>query len=316
MNLEEKIAKLKGPILILGSCGFIGANLYRLLLSVRQDVCRDFRNTDTWRLAGLPPLSLEGLPIGKSSFPWKMGPQKPQAIFDCAAYGGYSWQSDTSLIYEANFLRVEKILRKLSEEAQLAIYIHAGTSSEYGSNCSGPCEWETLAPNSDYAVSKVAASSLIGFYGKHKGLPCANLRLYSVYGPWEQPKRLIPDVIEAAMMRRYPLFNDPCHNRDFLYIEDACEAFIDCALNLPASRYGESFNIGTGRCTTVSKVAATAAEIFGIEGEPIYVSTRRQWEVEKPWFANAEKAKRMIDWQFKTGLKEGLQKTMEWAKSR
>ena len=84
-----------------------------------------------------------------------------------------------------------------------------GSSSEYGDNASGPAEHAPLAPNSDYAVSKVAAASLIYFYGKRKHLPCANLRLYSVYGPLEDSSRLIPSVIQHGVEGRISGIRQP-----------------------------------------------------------------------------------------------------------
>ena len=62
-----------------------------------------------------------------------------------------------------------------------------------------PTERDPTEPNSDYAVSKVAAANLIYFYGKRKNFPCANLRLYSVYGPLEDSARLIPNLIRHGL---------------------------------------------------------------------------------------------------------------------
>ena len=87
--------------------------------------------------------------------------------------------------------------------------MHAGSSSEYGDNAAGPTEDDPLAPNSDYAVSKVAAANLIYFYGKRKGLPCANLRLYSVYGPLEDSSRLIPNLIRHGLEGTTPSSSTP-----------------------------------------------------------------------------------------------------------
>ena len=63
------------------------------------------------------------------------------------------------------------------------VLVQAGTSSEYGYNCTAPAETAELQPNSDYAVSKVATSYLLGHYGRTKHFPCTHLRLYSVLRP-------------------------------------------------------------------------------------------------------------------------------------
>ena len=83
-----------------------------------------------------------------------------------------------------------KILHRL-ESHETACYVHAGSSSEYGEKASGPTELDLPDPNSDYSVSKVACANLISYMGRKKHFPCANLRLYSVYGPLEDSSRLI-----------------------------------------------------------------------------------------------------------------------------
>src|SRR5262249_37342469 len=152
-------------------------------------------------------------------------------VFNCVAYGAYSFETDGELIYQTNFTFVTRLLARL-EKASIACYVHAGSSSEYGDNAAGPAEDAPLAPNSDYAVSKAAAAQLIHYYGKREKLPFANLRLYSVYGPLEDSSRLIPNVVRRALEGGYPEFVDPAFSRDFVYVDDVTEAFVDTALNL------------------------------------------------------------------------------------
>ena len=199
---------------------------------------------------------------------------RPRTIFDCVAYGAYSFETDSQLIYRTNFQFLTRLLSRL-ESRSIACYVHAGSSSEYGDNAAGPTERDPTEPNSDYAVSKVAAANLIYFYGKRKQFPCANLRLYSVYGPLEDSSRLIPNVIRHGVEGTYPTFVNPAVSRDFVYVDDVTEAFVDTALNLTAADYGESFNIGTGRKTTIGEVAAAARELFGITDEPSFTMPDR-----------------------------------------
>ena len=112
------------------------------------------------------------------------------------------------MIYRTNFHFTTRLLARL-ETRPLACYVHAGSSSEYGDNAAGPAEHAILAPNSDYAVSKTASAQLIHYYGKRKRFPCANLRLYSVFGPLEDSSRLIPNVIRHGVQGQYPEFVNP-----------------------------------------------------------------------------------------------------------
>ena len=191
-SLAERIRRLQGPILVLGASGFVGANLMRTILGVRADVHGTTTRMPAWRLEGLPPENVSTVDLLiDSNLDALLDTIRPRTIFNCVAYGGYSFETDSQLIYRTNFNFVTRLLPRL-ESRSIACYVHAGSSSEYGDNASGPAEHAPLAPNSDYAVSKVAAASLIYFYGKRKHLPCANLRLYSVYGPLEDSSRLIP----------------------------------------------------------------------------------------------------------------------------
>jgi len=125
-------------------------------------------------------------------------------------------------------------------------YIHAGSSSEYGLNCTYPDEESALQPNSHYAVSKISSAYLINYYGKFLNLPCLNLRLYSIYGPWEEPDRLVPRMIELGRNGTYPPLVSPETTRDFVYVSDCVHAFVSAALKVNADIAGNSYNIGSG----------------------------------------------------------------------
>ncbi len=196
-------------------------------------------------------------------------------------------------------------------DAKIACYVHAGSSSEYGDNCSGPHEGMLPAPNSDYSVSKVACANLLNFYGTKRKFPCANLRLYSVYGPMEDSSRLLPTLIRKGMDGQLPEFVNPAISRDFVYVDDVAEAFVDTALNLTEAHYGESFNIGSGCKTTIGEVAAIACKTFGIEGQPQFSMPDRHWDVAD-WFANIDRAGSVIGWKPRTCFQDGLARMVEW----
>src|SRR4029077_14509949 len=123
---------------------------------------------------------------------------RPRTVFNCIAYGAYSFETDGELILRTNLMSTHTLLERLSQ-SHLAAYIHARSWSEYGENAAGPDEQAFLAVNSEYAVSKAACPHLIHFYGKQHGLPAANLRLYSVYGPLEDPSRLMPQIVQHGV---------------------------------------------------------------------------------------------------------------------
>ncbi len=307
----EKMRKLQGPILVLGASGFVGANLMRTLIAARSDVFGTTTRKPAWRLEDLPEdhVRMVDLLID-SNLDALLAQIQPRTIFDCVAYGAYSFETDSRLIYQTNFHFITRLLPKLDVNST-ACYVHAGSSSEYGDNAAGPTELDSMAPNSDYAVSKVAAANLIFYFGKHKALPCANLRLYSVFGPLEDSSRLIPNVVRNGIEGAYPAFVNPAVSRDFIYVDDVTEAFIDTALNLVTADYGESFNIGTGRKVTIREVAKVSGTLFNIPAEATFTMPARQWDVQD-WFANIDKSRDRLGWEPRTTFEEGLQRTVAW----
>jgi nucleoside-diphosphate-sugar epimerase/glycosyltransferase involved in cell wall biosynthesis len=312
MTPEEKIKKIRGPILVLGASGFIGANLLKMILKYRNDAFGTVFHFPSWRLEDLPANHvLHTDLLVDENLDSVLQRIDPKTIFDCVAYGAYSFETNSSLIYRTNFILTEKILQAL-EPRDIAGYIHSGSSSEYGDNASGPTENDLPAPNSDYAVSKVATANLLFFYGRKKNLPCANLRLYSVYGPLEDSSRLIPRLIEAGQRGKYPELVNPDVSRDFVYIDDVCEAFLDTAMNLKPSHYGDSFNIGSGKKTTIREAAEITGKVFRIETPPMFNSMPdRKWDV-KNWFADTHKAKELLNWESHVSFHQGLKLTASW----
>ena len=310
-ELRNKISKLQGPILVLGASGFVGANLLLTLLEVRDDVVGTTSRFPAWRLEGLDETHVRATDLlVDSNLDALLDSVRPRTVFDCIAYGGYSFERDSALIYKTNFLLISQIVARLLDR-KIACYVHAGSSSEYGDNASGPSEQMFPAPNSDYAVSKVSTANLIHFYGKKRGLPCANLRLYSVYGPLEDASRLLPAVIRHGLEGGYPEFVDPNTSRDFVYVTDVVDAFVTTALNLPEEHFGESFNIGSGCCTTIGDVAEVAKEVFGIPTDPTFTMPARDWDVTE-WYANIAKATACLGWRPRVSFREGLGEMVKW----
>jgi len=312
MSVDYKINSLHGPILVVGASGFIGANLFKLLKAHREDVFAGIRESKGWRLADVGKENIVVFDRCDTEKSKKVIETiLPKTIFDCTAYGGYSFQDNTNEIYRVNFQSLIDFVTLLSSYSIVA-YVHAGSSSEYGSNCEAPVESDICQPNSHYSVSKISAATFLKFVGSQKQFPAINLRLYSVYGPLEDSSRLIPNLIKNALAGRLPPFVDPRTSRDFVYIDDICEAFIKSAINMTPSIYGESINIGTGKKTTISELANLTKKEFSIKEEPEYgTMIARSWDLAE-WYANPSKAKQLIGWEARYDLVNGLRATSEW----
>lgn len=312
-SVQDKILQLNGPIFVFGASGFIGANLFQQIFAVRKD-CYALTHdaTKAWRLK-LLDVPFENILhcdiVSAHSVKEVMDRYQPKTIFNLAAYGAYSKQSNVGLTYETNVIGTVNILDCSAADAT---YIHAGSSSEYGFNCTAPKETDKVEPNSHYAVSKVTGAYLMEFYAKVKKRKTLNLRLYSIYGYWEEPDRLIPRIIEKARANTYPPLVSPEISRDFVFIDDCVEAFIQAALMLSPDISGNSYNIATGKRTTIGDLVAVTRNVFGIQERPTWGSmANRQWDLAD-WYGNTEATERDLTWKASTPLEVGLQKTLDW----
>ena len=312
--LDNKIKNLLGPILIIGASGFIGANLLHRCFKNREDVIGTLFSGNPWRLHEVPTNNIVFLnlqdPISISSVFNRI---KPKTIFDCSSFGAYSFEQDFERIHSTNYLNFISLIECISD-MPLSAYIHAGSSSEYGLNASAPSETDCMIPNSHYAISKAATSLAIRYYGKVRGMPIANLRLYSVYGPYEDSSRLIPTLCEKSLQKKLPVFAHPEVTRDFVYIDDAISAFVDAALCMSLPMYGDSFNIGTGNPTSLASLANLTRKLFSIEELPQFsTNAGRAWDV-KNWYADPQIAQKVLGWSATTSLEQGLIATQNWWK--
>jgi polyisoprenyl-phosphate glycosyltransferase len=310
---REKIENLKGPIFVFGATGFIGANLFNDILKIRSD-CYALTHdaTRAWRLK-LLDVPFENILhcdiLSNNSVAETFERYKPQTLFNLAAYGAYSKQSNVNLTYETNVIGTVNILQNCTKEM---VYIHAGSSSEYGYNCTAPKEQDRVEPNSHYAVSKVSAAYLLEFYAKQFDLRTLNLRLYSIYGYWEEPDRLISKLIESARKNQLPSLVSPDISRDFVFVEDCVEAFLDAALHLTPENSGRSYNIATGKKTTIGDLVESSRRTFGISEEPKWGSmSNRKWDLAE-WYGDPSAFEKDFGWKARFSLDEGLAKTREW----
>ena len=312
MDINKHIQSLEGPILVLGASGFIGANLFKILLSKREDVYGVCRLEKGWRLEGVDTKNIMFTDVNDSAALKNLiNTITPRTVFDFISYGAYSFEESHEIVYQTNFLSLTNIVTLL-EEKGVSAYIHAGTSSEYGLNSKQPKEDSSLEPNSHYSSSKIAASYFLKYVGKTRNFPAINLRLYSVYGPLEDSSRLIPNILNHAKVKKFPPLVDSDISRDFIFIKDACEAFILAASKIHPELYGESFNIGTGNKTTIKELALTIKKVYKIKKNPIFSNMKkRNWDLNE-WYSDSKKAEKVLGWKSKTSLVDGLNLTFNW----
>lgn len=152
-SVKAKILSLNGPIFVYGASGFIGTNLFATIFSIRKDcyaLTHDAQKAWRLKLLDVPAANIVHCDIVSNySVQEVFKSYQPKTIFNLAAYGAYSKQKNVVLTYETNVIGTVNLLENLNPDM---VYIHAGSSSEYGFNCTTPKETDTLEPNSHYSV--------------------------------------------------------------------------------------------------------------------------------------------------------------------
>jgi UDP-glucose 4-epimerase len=302
--------------LVTGAGGFIGANLVRGLLERGHEVIAVLRPGATrWRLDGVTGEMriLEFDLCDSDAIRQAIGAVRPEWIFHLAAHGAYEWQTDVDAMVRVNVGGTAALLTA-AREAEVNAFIHAGSSSEYGLKTHAPREDEWLEPNSVYAVTKAASSHLTAL-ARAQGLPAMTLRLYSIYGPWEEPRRLVPALIREGFRSSLPPLVTPSTARDFVYVADCCDALVRAASKGAPSGPGAILNIGSGTQTRLDGLVEIARKALGIQAHPRWgTMEQRKWDATV-WVSDPRAAFEHLGWKASTGLSEGLGETSTWLRA-
>jgi nucleoside-diphosphate-sugar epimerase len=162
-DIHDYIRALRGPILVTGASGFVGANLYKTIASVRDDVYAVVRHAKGWRLSGVSDERIVAVDLNDAVASKNLvDSMVPQTVLDCMAYGAYSFETNASLIYQTNFQSLVNLVELLAER-RIAAYVHAGSSAEYGTNCAAPGESDRSEPNSSWGHTGTSHASICAY---------------------------------------------------------------------------------------------------------------------------------------------------------
>lgn len=303
--------------IVTGAGGFVGACLARRLLAEGHAVELWVRpGSDRWRLdalAGEAPIVDVELTDDDAVLA-AVRRAGPEWIFHLAAHGAYSWQTDLRRILEVNAIATTT-LAEAAVAAGCQSFIHAGSSSEYGFKDHPPHEDELPEPNSAYAVGKAAATAYCRWLAQREGALVRTLRLYSVYGPWEASGRLVPTLVALGLEGRLPPLVAPDVARDFVFVEDVCDAFLLAAVERSGDLAGV-YNVGTGHQTTLRELVDVARAALSIAEEPEWgTMDARSWDTAT-WVADPRRIARELGWRPRTALEDGLRATGAWLLDR
>jgi len=200
--------------------------------------------------------------------------------------------------------------------AGVARTIVASSDKAYGAHAELPYrESFALRAQHPYDVSKAAADLIARSYWSTFGLPVAVTRFANLYGGGDfNRSRLIPEAVLAVIQGRRPIIrSDGTPERDFLYVEDAVEAYLAIADLLDAgSGAGEAFNAGSGESRSVLSVVDLVCELTGAEVTPdVRGSGTPEGEISRQW-VDTSKLHDASGWAPRTELEDGLRRTIAW----
>ena len=300
-------------VILTGGTGFVGANLVRRLLHDGHEVHLLVRpNYQPWRIEQIrSDVRLHELHLHDSEAVSRVVSQiRPDWVFHLAAHGAYSWQTDWEQMVRTNIQGTMSLVSACLKTGFEA-FVNTGSSSEYGFKDHAPAESEPVEPNSHYAVTKVAATLLCRQTAQSQRVHLPTLRLYSVFGPYEDPGRLLPNLILHGLKGELPPLVDPDVARDFVYVDDVVEAYL-LAANVCTPEWGPIYNIGTAVQTTLREVVTVAREAMNIRAEPVWSSMpNRQWDANV-WVSDNRKIRAQLNWQPQHTFAEGFRLMLDW----
>lgn len=302
--------------LITGASGFVGANFVRALVKKENDVTVFLRNnSNLWRIIDiLPQVNVKIIDMKNiNEIKTSLNEINPEYIFHFAVYGSHPFQKDVSDIFQTNIVNSFNLMFSAVNVCDhLKRFINIGASTEYGPKLKPMKEDDFTEPITFEGISKSMQTNLVQFFAKNLKLPILTLRLFSVYGHYEQPGRLISDIITAIIKNRILKLSTPLPRRDFIFIDDVISA-LEKAYKTP-NIDGHIFNIGSGEDHSVGDVVDL---IFKLTKKKTEISwghedKKREFDKMTPWIANIEKTKQLLKWKPNFSFKEGLMQTYEW----
>ena len=306
-------------VLVTGGCGFIGSNFVRLLLAERPD----------WQVVNLDLLTYAGNPENLADlgdhprYRFVQGDicDRP-LVEDLLGEGVWAIVNfaaethvDRSILDSGAFVRTNvggtETLLAAALKRKVARFVQVSTDEVYGSlgERGAFSEDDPLSPSSPYAASKAAADLLALSFFRTYGLAVLITRSSNNYGPYQFPEKLIPLFITNALEdKSLPLYGDGLQVRDWLYVEDNCQAILRV---LEAGRPGNVYNVGGGHELTNLALTETLLAQLDKPRSLITLVPDRPGH-DRRYALDCRKIFLELAWHPLVDFQTGLRRTIDW----
>lgn len=314
-------------VLITGGLGFIGSNLARRLLSdgARVTLCDALIEGYGGNPANIREIR-SGVEVDASDVRDAAAMERLVAgrdvVFHLAAQVSHVMSlSNPYPDIDINIKGTAVVLEACRAKNPRAIVVRSGTRGQYGPAVRLPVSEETPSdPRGIYEISQLSAEMICRTYTRIHGIRTVPLRLTNVYGPRAQMRHSQFGVVNwfvrlALEGRPIPIFGSGKILRDFLYVDDCVEALVAAAAS-PAA-VGEILNVGHDRPSTFLEVAETLrALVPGASIEFTDFTPERRAQEPGDFVSDITKIRRLLGWEPRIGLREGLARTVEFYRER
>ena len=299
------------PILVTGATGFVGSHLVRTLVRQGFDVVSVFHKTGFeedqrhFRLDLRDPAGLQKL-FRQFHF---------SAIIHLAASGVSAEAENFEELVTINTLATAALARTALANG-IERFLYVGSGFEYRPQAHAMDESTLLGAPNLYGASKAAGWMLLDTLRRMEGLPLVTFRPFSIYGPGENPSKLVPYTILQALNGEPIRLALGSQVRDYVFVEDVVEA-LRLGLTAPAA-VGQVYNIGAGP-NEARSVCRLVEEILSLMGAPqrlCWFDRASRSRRDPPYLvSDPTKAHIELGWRPRVALEEGLARTIAWYKA-
>jgi nucleoside-diphosphate-sugar epimerase len=309
-----------GKVVVTGAGGFIGSHLTAALLHHGFSVKAVARTLPSPRLSNIScqPVGKKGkldIVAGDIKSPafCEALLQDCEYVFHLASLISvtHSIENPNEFLH-TNVLGTVNLLNAAKQINGFKRFVYASTSEVYGPARYLPIdELHPLQPRSPYAASKSSAESFIKSFYFSFGLPVTIVRPFNTYGPGQSALAIIPKIISNLLHENDLRLGNLEARRDFLYVKDAVNAFVNCLHN---GCVGETVNIGTGTSVSIKELLCLIGELAAREpGYAIDEKFLRPGNLDASVIVcDYGKMNRLTGWRPIYDLRAGLTETIEW----